>query len=110
MLSVPRLRQIVGDQCDFSDAELERFRDGLYDIARNLVDECKLPPKKPQEPCFPTDEGTVIPFEEAMRRLPENDRIAVEERAAIHEFDGNMTRADAERQALQDHQKSRETS
>lgn len=39
--------------------------------------------------------------------LTENERDAFEERAAIYEFDANMTRWEAERRATQDIEKRR---
>ena len=39
--------------------------------------------------------------------LTENERDAYEERAAIYEYDANMSRREAERKALQDIEKKR---
>ncbi|OPY83267.1 MAG: hypothetical protein A4E65_00652 [Syntrophorhabdus sp. PtaU1.Bin153] len=39
--------------------------------------------------------------------LTENERDAYEERAAIYEFDANMSRREADRKAMQDIEKKR---
>lgn len=46
---------------------------------------------------YRNSDSRVIP---GIADLPESDRLAVEERAAIQEFDGNLTRAQAEKLAL----------
>src|SRR6186713_1343954 len=72
---------------DLSDAEVERLRNQLYGIAGvalNLMS--------------PTNRAT--PFASALSSLSEDQRFDVEERAAILEFDGRLTRDQAERLAL----------
>lgn len=41
----------------------------------------------------------------AIQKLPPDDRVDVEERAAILEYDGGMTKIEAERYALKLYQK-----
>lgn len=46
---------------------------------------------------------TATEWKSEISRIPEADRYAVEERAAIHEFDGRMERDAAERRTLEDY-------
>jgi hypothetical protein len=39
-------------------------------------------------------------YETALDLLPESDKISIEERAAVIEYDGKLSRQDAERAAL----------
>jgi|GEM_PF-2776199 len=45
--------------------------------------------------------GNVVDFAKYYHSLTEDERMNYEERAAIMEYDGGLTRADAEKQALE---------
>ena len=68
-----------------SDAEIEQVRDQLFSVARVVV--ASLDPGEQ-------------PFSEAIASLPEDQRTEAEERAAILEFEGKLTRDQAERLAI----------
>lgn len=121
MLTVERCREILGDDCTMSDAELELFRDqlhGLADVAttafieeqkrlRNAPQtalEAKIRPFRGQHD-IRHDTGhdkEPINFQDAIRSLSEDERHDLEERAAIHEFDGGLDRKAAEHAAFCD--------
>ena len=86
MLTVEACRRLVGPSLrELSDADIRRLRDDLTDIARLAVTSFV---------------GARRPAESAVLGLAEDDRIEVEERAAVLEFDANMSRDDATRRAL----------
>ena len=47
-------------------------------------------------------------FSTFVRGLPEDERYEAIERAAIHEFDGKLSRADAEQRAMEDYNASKQ--
>lgn|GEM_PF-6859898 len=105
-LSLARSREILGNDCPKSDAELERLRDGYYAFARVLV-EAFLNQRRENTPLHALNhagsvlegEGWETPtasFSELAALLPEDRRYDLEERAAIHEFDGGLDRSAAE--------------
>lgn len=73
-----------------SDQQVEQVRDELYGVARVVVEAYEARSKWE-------------PFSEAIAALPENERLEAEERAAIGEFDGKLSRDQAERLALTKH-------
>jgi len=76
---------------DMSDAEVTRLRDQMYDIARSV---CAVYP------------GSEARLEwSALDGLSRENREAVEERAAVLEFDAGMTRTEATRTAIASHVK-----
>ncbi len=88
MLSLERCRQLLGDEC--ADEDLERLRGGLYGLAGVVVDgffEGRAG-------------GPAVQFRRALQLVPAGERDALEERAAIHEYDGSLERDDAERTVL----------
>jgi len=86
-LSIERCRALLGNDGDaLSDSELEALRDQFYAIA-SVASRAYLA-------------RDASPFRTALLRLSEADRIDVEERAAILEFEGKLCRDLAERQAL----------
>lgn len=88
MLSLERCRQLLGDER--ADDDLERLRDSLYALADVVVAGFHE-----TRPSAPTN-----PFRRALRLVPDEDHEALEERAAICEYDGGLGRDDAERAAL----------
>lgn len=87
MLSLERCREILGD--DLTDADLEMLRDALYALADVVVSGFT-------EPVTPG----MTPFRHALQLVPDSERFQLEERAAIHEYDGGLGRDQAERTAL----------
>jgi len=89
MVDLARIREILGTDSPYSDTELERVRSELYALARAFrrvaIEGGDLP----------TPPGIA-----AFAQLSADDRLAVEERAAIAQFDGDLTRQEAERFAL----------
>ena len=83
-LGLTECRRLLGPQCPLSDNELRRVRDELYQLARILV--------RSYVGCRTT----------SFQSLPKDDRIDVEERAAILEFDGKLPRAGAETLAMRE--------
>ena len=84
MLSLERCRKVLGSGTKLSDEDLATLRDQLYCFA-TLALEVRDSQKK-----------SVLEGPD----LESLDREALEERAAIIEFDGNLSRDDAERNAL----------
>ena len=85
-MSVRRCRQLLGADVIASDLEIECLRDQLYDVARVWI-----------------EEGMTVfasPSTELRETLSEDDRLEVEERAAVLEFDGGLSRSGAERAAV----------
>ncbi len=84
-LSVQRCRDILGTAVGESDLAIEQLRDQFYAIARSWID------------------GGVKDFRsssEGLALLSEEDRVEVEERAAVMELDGGLTRSEAEHAAV----------
>jgi len=69
-----------------SDAQVTELRDELYAIGNAAVR------------TYGTDRPQ--PFKTLTADMPDDDRVAIEERAAILEFDGKLPRDKAERLAL----------
>ena len=86
-------RALLGADAVESDSDIERLRDELYEVARVWID------------------GAMTMFEvpsaEPPAVLTEDDRIEVEERAAVLEFEGGLSRVEAERAALTGHMRQR---
>lgn len=83
MLSVKTCRAILVDDAPASDEKLEQVRDQLYAIAHAWF-----------------DVGLNTAITEPTLALDVNDRADIEERAAMMEYDGQMSRDDAERNAI----------
>lgn len=106
LLSLARCRQILGNASPESDADLERLRDQLYTLARATVE--ALPHQRREKaPALPLNhagrvfkdrvgERPPASFSDALALLPQGERYELEERAAIHEFDGHLDRSAAE--------------
>jgi len=112
MLTLERCRQILGDDCPPSNSDLERLRDQLYGLAGVVVEACPRrrrgnSPQNAPDAARQAIEGAAghktAGFPDAVAMLPEEDRFEVEERAAIHEFDGRLDRSAAERAALSEY-------
>jgi hypothetical protein len=85
-LSLAECRRLIGED-SITDEKLEQVRDGFYAVARTVT--CAYLRGKDRE-------GLSI----ILSALSEDDRAEVEERAAIIEFEGKLSRDQAERLAL----------
>jgi len=114
LLSLAKCRAILGTDAPESDADLARLRDQLYGLARVVVEAIRAngrlmrSPRAPngaRRACDDVAKGQTAPanFSEALASLPEDERYAVEERAAIHEFDGGLDRSAAEQRAFSEY-------
>lgn len=118
MLSVKKCREVLDSKSSHSDEFLERMRVELYALANVILDgvaAAKLPsPRKPSDSADGKQDtlgaggacpivGSPSPYADVLALLPEDDRHAVEERAAIHQFDGGCAREQAEKLALDEH-------
>ena len=85
-LSVEDCRRLIGSSArDLSDAQVERLRNEMYDLASCVVGAC--------------NEDRAIGERGTLDLIPEEDRDGVEERAAVLQFDANMPRSVATRTA-----------
>ena len=84
MLSLERCRKVLGSGTKLSDEDLAALRDQFYCLA-SLALELRDQQKKS---ALETPDGSLI------------DRDALEERAAIIEFEGNVPRDEAERSSV----------
>jgi len=104
--SLAKCRKILGNACPESNSDLERLRDQLYGLARATVEAFIETPRRDDAPrplndagCVFGGEGRAKPpadFADALDTLPEDERYVLEERAAIHEFEGKLDRNAAE--------------
>ncbi len=111
MLSLKRCREIFGSNCVLADSELELLRDQLYGLAHMLV-EAGLERRRGEVDSIAAapvildggkDRGSarsIKSLQDSLKLLPPDYREDLEERAAIHEFDGGLGRDEAERAAI----------
>jgi hypothetical protein len=93
LLQLQRVRQLLGSDCTLSDEQLAALRDQLRTLADVAVDLVACHAERESQ------RASVAPI---LRLVPPERREEVEERAAIREYDGGMSRAHAERAALAD--------
>jgi hypothetical protein len=87
-LSIARCRGLLGAVgTRLSDEEVVRLRDQIYDVAHSVVEAYE---RDVDDECD----------REALRQLSIDEPEEIEERAAMLQFDGNMTRREATRTAL----------
>ena len=91
MLSIARCRKLLPNQKSYSDAEVEEFRQHFYGLARIMVKSFKKTAS--ENPQGVEMEVPLTPVE--------SFDYEFEERAGIHQFDGNATREESERLAAQ---------
>ena len=116
MLKLERCREILGDDCRLSDAELQLLLDQLYglaDVATTAFVETRRgngPQTAPEAKIRAFGGGADVEhvhepvgFQDAIRLLPEDERGDLEERAAVHEVEGGLDRDAAERAAFCDY-------
>lgn len=95
MLTVKNCRQFLGLESDnLSDREIEALRDQLYCLATLTTTQFL----KTQSPA--KSESNVLDFRTALSSLVDDERDSMEERAAVMQFDGNLSRDEAERAAI----------
>ena len=86
MLSVVQCRDILGASAPTVDAEVEQLRDALYMVAQVWIDGGA--------------KSFRSPFAESVTGLSEDEWVDIEERVAVMEVDGGLTRAEAEQAVL----------
>lgn len=85
-LSIPKCRALLEEAADgLSDREVESIRDQFYGVVRAAAN---------------AQARVQTPFNRTIAQMSSAERDAVEERAAIVEFDGKLSRDEAERTAL----------
>ena len=85
-----KCRSILGTDCNLTDAQLEQLRQELYAFADVAVGAfCAF-----RKPGVYPENGSCLDV------IPVHERDAVAERAAILEFDANLKKPEAERQAF----------
>lgn len=104
MLSPQRCRQLLGTSVQLSDDQVIHLRDHLYVLAqlsvRSFVDRSKA---HEAETTLKGDRAAVeTSFAEALKVLGSSNSYEIEERAAIYQFEGGLSRSEAERQAARD--------
>ena len=92
-ISLPRCREILGSTVKLSDDDLLLMRDQMYELATVAVE---IAAQKTGD-TGTTESGG---WRAAQEYLTMDQRCAVEERAAIIEFDGKRDRDVAERDAV----------
>jgi hypothetical protein len=112
LLSLAKCRAILGSDSPESDADLSRLRDQLYGLARVVVEAVGPDQRRRHGPSHAPNaarrafDGAAgvgarpADFSDALALLSDDERDEVEERAAIHEFDGGLDRSAAERAAF----------
>ena len=91
MLTIAQCKAALGPDHKLSDEELQHLCEGFYALARIVTD------------AFPVAAAISTgsrEFDQALMLVPEPERDAVVERAAIQEFDAGFPRGIAERQAI----------
>ena len=91
MLSLERCRKLLGPENSVPDEKLVTLRDQLYCFAELVLD-LRDSRQKP-------DQAVDGAFEQIA--LSHEDPYALKERAAIIEFDGKLSRDEAERRAIE---------
>lgn len=83
-LSLSCIRELRPGAAGLSDEQVLELRDRMYDLANVVIAAYKAAPNTAP----------------SLAEVPESDRPDIEERAAIFEFEANLTRMQAERLAL----------
>lgn len=95
MLSLQQCRSLLGTDCNLTDAQVEQLRQELYalsEVAIGALQNQKLGPKSNS-----SGDPEICPM---LSQIPDCERAQFEERAAILEYQGKLTRPEAERQAF----------
>ena len=109
MLSLRKCREALTGATGISDQELEVLRDQLYALASIVVachaEDGKAPQGGLADHADQPEGGSQNPaagFEDAALLLSWDERVEVEERAAILQYDGGFPRDEAEKRAVTD--------
>ena len=111
MLSLRRCQEILGDNCPLSDSEIEMLREQLYTLAQVVLEfpgghrldadhrtrGSKIQSSKKAD----TTNKSQANLSAVLAMIQSEDRYAIEERAAIMEFEDGQCRDEAEKAALQ---------
>lgn len=87
-ISVARCREILGPDCRLSDAEVETLAEQVLAVAKVIVRD------------FAAARVSDERFRDACKLVPKDDHYEVEERAAIIEFEGALSRDESNRAGL----------
>jgi len=103
MLSIRQCRELLGDEASgLSDEELEVTREQIYSLAALTIDAAANYQKRTHLRLV-SGASASLPdptFMDALKLVSDDQRVAIEERAAILEYDANLTRDEAERAAI----------
>lgn len=94
MLSLQKCRSLLGADCTLTDSQLEQLRRELYTLSEVAVG-AFCAQNKPTSQEHSTANGG-----NCLSAIPDTEREAVAERAAILEFEAGLGRPEAERQAF----------
>jgi hypothetical protein len=95
VLTLQKCRSLLGTDCKLTDAELEQLRHELYIVAEVAISDFCVT-RKAGAPNGSEPQSVSASF----RQIPPEERAAVEERAAILEFEAHLKKPEAERQAF----------
>ena len=88
-------RSLLGTNCNLTDAQLERLRLELYALSEVAIGAFCA---QASEPMGNDSNARTVPS--MLSQVPENERVEVEKRAAILEYELGRKRSEAERQAF----------
>lgn len=95
MLSLQKCRSLLGTDCKLTDSQIEQLRQEIYAFSDVAVEAfCAQRRANTANGSKPNDAGSCL------AAIPQEERQAVEERAAILEFEGHLKKPEAERQAF----------
>jgi hypothetical protein len=94
VLSLQECRSLLGADCTLTDSQLEQLRRQLYAWSEVAIGELCAQKKPTSQKNSPANGGNCLSI------IPDTEREAVEERAAILEFEAGLGRPEAERQAF----------
>jgi hypothetical protein len=103
MLSLRHCRELVGAESGcLSDEELAVLREQFYSLAALTIDAAMNKGKRTRLRLVDPNPASLPapPFGDALNLITDDQRATIEERAAILEYDANLTRDEAERAAI----------
>jgi hypothetical protein len=95
VLTLQKCRSLLGTDCKLIDTQLEQLRAELYALSDVVIEVYSA-----QKRANPADSSKLKNTETCLTAVPQEERQAVEERAAILEFEGGLKKSEAERQAF----------